>query len=97
VSYYRGEVGFGESLEIALAQLFPGLKIDIGDVVGGIAEPTDPNEPAPDSTASDLLNQAEQLFEDADAALGEQDFATYGEKMKAARDLVAQALDLLDD
>ena len=72
-------------------------KIDIGDVVGGIAEPTDPNEPAPDSTASDLLNQAEQLFEDADAALGEQDFATYGEKMKAARDLVAQALDLLDD
>ena len=97
VAYYRGEVGFGESLEIALAQLFPGLKIDIGDVVGGIAEPTDPNEPAPDSTASDLLNQAEQLFEDADAALGEQDFATYGEKMKAARDLVAQALDLLDD
>ena len=49
----------------------------------------------PDASASDLLNQAEQLFEDADAALAKQDFATYGEKMKEARALVAQALDLL--
>jgi hypothetical protein len=95
VAYYNGEVGFGESLEIALAQLFPGLDVDLGDVVGGAAEPTNPDEPATDVTASDLLNQAEQLFEDADAALAKQDFATYGEKMKEARALVAQALDLL--
>jgi uncharacterized membrane protein (UPF0182 family) len=95
VAYHNGEVGFGESLEIALTQLFPGLDIDLGDVVGGTVKPTNPDENAPDVTASDLLNQAEQLFEDADAALAQQDFATYGEKMKEARALVAQALDLL--
>ncbi len=96
VAYYNGEVGFGESLEVALTQLFPGLDIDLGDVVGAPAEPTNPDDgEAPDATASDLLNQAEQLFEEADAALAKQDFATYGEKMKEARALVAQALDLL--
>ena len=94
----QGEVGFGESLGLALAQLFPGLEVDIGDVVGGITEPTDPGDPdAPvtDVTASDLLNQAEQLFQEADEALENRDLATYDEKVKAARELVAQALDLL--
>ena len=98
VAYYEGEVGFGESLGLALAQLFPGLEVEIGDVVGGIAEPTDPedpDEPVTDVTASDLLNQAEQLFQEADEALENRDLATYDEKVKAARELVAQALDLL--
>ena len=98
VAYYQGEVGFGESLEAALAQLFPGLEVEIGDVVGGSPEPTnpdDPDEPAVDVTASDLLNEAEQLFQEADEALENKDLATYDEKVKAARELVAQALDLL--
>lgn len=87
VAYYQGEVGFGESLEAALAQLFPGLEVEIGDVVGGSPEPTnpdDPDEPAVDVTASDLLNEAEQLFQEADEALENKDLATYDEKVKAA-------------
>ena len=97
VAYYDGKVGFGESFGEALGQLFPGLDINTGDVVGDdVTDPTDPTEPNPDATASELLADAQQLFEEADAALAESDFATYGEKVKAARELVDQALELLD-
>ena len=97
VAYYNGNVGFGESLGEALGQLFPGLNVNLGDVVGQDAtDPTDPTEPNPDATAGDLLAQAQQLFEEADNALETQDFATYGEKLAAARELVDQALELLE-
>ena len=96
VAYYQGKIGFGSSLSIALGQLFPGLDIDVGDVVGGSTEPVNPDEPTVETTPEELLSQAELLFEEADAALADQDFATYGEKLKAARDKVAQALDLLN-
>lgn len=95
VAYNNGEVGFGESLEEALVQLFPGLKVKLGDVVGAPSAPIDPNAPTPDATASELLAQAEELFADAEAALKKGDLGLYKEKVDAARDLVAQALDLL--
>ena len=95
VAYNNGEVGFGESLEEALEQLFPGLKVNLGDVVGGAAVPVDPTGPTADATASELLAQAEELFSDAEAALKAGDLGLYKEKVDAARDLVAQALDML--
>jgi hypothetical protein len=42
-----------------------------------------------------LLQQAQQLFTDADAALANKDLATYATKIAAARALVQQALDLI--
>ncbi|MDP2292895.1 MAG: UPF0182 family protein [Actinomycetota bacterium] len=98
VAYYNGEVGFGESLETALAQLFPGLSIDLGDVVGppvGPEDPDDPSEPT-DATASELLQQAEELFNEAEDALTAGDLGTYQTKIDEARALVAEALDLIE-
>ena len=96
VAYYNGEVGFGDSLEAALVQLFPGLSIDLGDVVGAPAAPVDPAAPGTE-TASELLQRAEKLFNEADVALKDGDLGTYQVKVDAAKDLVAQALDMLDN
>ncbi|MBI4884051.1 MAG: UPF0182 family protein [Actinobacteria bacterium] len=96
VAYYDGEVGFGESLGEALGQLFPGLNVDLGDVVGSEFTPTDPGAPADDATAGELLADAEQLFVEADAALKAGDLGTYQEKVEEARELVQRAIDLLE-
>lgn len=98
VAYYNGEIGFGESLEIALGQLFPGLSIDLGDVVGPPVDPENPDEPDQpgDATASELLQQAEELFNEAEDALTARDLATYQAKIDEARALVAEALDLIE-
>ena len=99
---YNGRVAFGDSLGDALAQLFPGLSIDIGDVVSGTS--TDPDTPdtpddpdTPDATAAELLAEADQLFEEADEALRDADLATYSQKIAAARELIVRALALLED
>ncbi|MEQ1874865.1 MAG: UPF0182 family protein, partial [Ilumatobacteraceae bacterium] len=97
VAYYNGEVGFGESLGEALGQLFPGLNIDLGDVVGVAATPTDPSTPPDDATAAELLAQADELFEDAEQALQDGDLGEYQDKVEAARELVQRALELLED
>ncbi|CAN5624750.1 UPF0182 family protein [soil metagenome] len=95
VAYYEGEVGFGESLGEALAQLFPGLNIDLGDVVGSEATPTDPNVPTDDATPAELLQQADDLFSEAEKALQAGNLGSYQEKIEAARELVQRALELL--
>lgn len=96
VAYYNGEVGFGESLGEALGQLFPGLNIDFGDVVGAEAAPAEPDD-APDSaTAAELLADADDLFADAEQALQDGDLGEYQDKVEAARELVQRAIDLLD-
>lgn len=95
----------GESLSEAMSRLFPGAEFDLGDVVGsGDAGPTgdtgdtgDTGEvPTPD-TALELLEQADTLFDEADAALDARDLGTYQEKVTEAQDLVDQALALLAD
>ena len=98
VAYYNGQTGFGESLEVALTQLFPGLSIDLGDVVGPPVDPEDPDNPDEPvaATASQLLQQAEELFNEADVALKDGDLGTYQVKVDEAKALVAQALDLLE-
>jgi len=97
VAYYNGEVGFGETLGEALGQLFPGLNVDLGDVEGVAATPTDPNAPPDDANAADLLAEADNLFGEAEQALQDGDLGEYQEKIEAARELVQRALDLLND
>ena len=58
-------------------------------------DPDDPDEPT-DATASELLQQAEELFNEAEAALTAGDLGTYQAKIDEARALVAEALDLIE-
>ena len=90
---YNGNVGLGESLAEALAVIFPGFSTPIGDVVN---EDQQPSGPSDDATPEELLQQAEALFDDADAALKDGDLGLYAERIEAARALVQQALDLLN-
>jgi len=96
VANYNGKVGIGVSISDALAQVLPGFSAEVGDVIG--STPTDPGEqppPTTDATALELLEQAEVLFDEADDALENKDLGTYDQKIAEARDLVAQALELL--
>lgn len=103
---YEDNAAYGETIEEALAKLFPGFQADIGDVIGATPvtpddtgeETTEPDAPATDETPEQLLARAQTLFDEADAALAADpaDFATYGEKMAEARALVAQAMELLN-
>ena len=103
---YNDNAAFGETIQEALAKLFPGFNVDVGDVIGGDLTPdvpgTDPGSepddtPAADSTPERLLAEADALFEEANAALAASppDFATYSDKINQARQKVQQALDLL--
>ena len=83
----------------ALAKLFPGFDANIGDVVGdtpadnGDGTVTPP--PTTDQTPSELLDQAETLFAQADQALDDHDLATYQARVEEARALVQQAVEAL--
>jgi uncharacterized membrane protein (UPF0182 family) len=75
-----------EALEGAVADVEPGGEGDgdgDGEGDGGV-----------DQTVAELLAEAAQHFEAADAALRDGDLATYEEEIQAAQDLVAQALEL---
>jgi hypothetical protein len=94
-----GRAAYGETIGIAIAKLFPGFDVDLGDRVGGggSGDP-DPIEPEPtDLTPAQLLEQADQLFAEAEDALAAGDLGAYDEKITAARDLVQQAIELLDE
>ena len=98
----NNRAAFGSSLGTALAKLFPGFDTDIGDVVGNTPTPPadngDGTTPPPPTTKTpkDLLDEAEQLFADADKALDDHDLATYQAKVDQARALVQQAVDALN-
>ena len=102
---YDQNAAFGETIQEVLGKLFPGFKADIGDVVGtdgSTATPTEPDQPdqpdQPSTTPEQLLTEADQLFDEANAALTADppDFATYSEKINEARAKVQRALELLD-
>lgn len=98
VANYNGKVGIGLSISDALSQVLPGFSAEVGDVIGSTpGEPGEPGEPPPttDATAQELLEQAQVLFDEADDALENKDLGTYEDKIAEARDLVAQALELL--
>ena len=99
----EGEAAFGSTLQQALAKLFPGFREDLGDVVGVGTGPEDPEVPddptQPTEDPLELLQQADDLFNEAEDALAESppDFATYAEKNQQARDLIERAVELLDE
>jgi uncharacterized membrane protein (UPF0182 family) len=92
---YNGKVAIGQNITEAIGQLFPGFSGDVGEVSG--SSPSDPGNPPPvtGTTAQELLQQAEQLFTEAETALRAGDLGTYADKEAQARALVQQALDLL--
>ncbi|MEO6124936.1 MAG: UPF0182 family protein [Ilumatobacteraceae bacterium] len=100
---YNAKSVIDDSIGGALAQLFRGFDVNIGDRAGeavpDLSNPDQPSQPAPGAeSANELLTQAQTLFDEADAALASNpvDFATYASKQAEARDLIAQALALLD-
>ena len=104
---YNGRAVIGDSLSDAMAKLFPGFDMNLGDRVGSTTATTTPagsgsnsgstpttTAPASSATPAQLLAQAEALFAEADNALAQNppDFATYQSKQAQARALVKQAL-----
>jgi len=96
IVYFEGEVAIEPTLEEALVSVF-------GESPPTLEEPGEgePGEPGPEpegdltQQVATLLAEAGVLFEEADAALAEQDFGTYGEKAAGARRKVAQAEELI--
>lgn len=103
---YDGRSVIGDSITDVVTQLFPGFNVNLGDRVGGplTSGPTTTTIPGSPTTTvppggssltpAQLLQQAERLFAEADAALAKTppDFATYQSKLQQARELVQQAL-----
>ena len=86
------------------AKLFPGFEGDLGDRVGLADEPDTGDEGdaaarrprRPTGTPAELLAQAGQLFDEANAALAASDLDGYQTNIEAAEALVDQALALLE-
>jgi uncharacterized membrane protein (UPF0182 family) len=101
---YNGKSVIGNSVTDVIAQLFPGFSTNLGDRVGGSTGgattttiPGSPTTTVPAGsglTAKQMLQQADRLFAEADAALAKNppDFATYQTKTMQARALVQKAL-----
>ena len=102
---YNGRSVIGNSLTDVISQLFPGFSMNLGDRVDGGSSsggtsttvPGTPTTSVPSSTSltpAQMLQQAERLFAEADAALAKSppDFATYQSKTQQARALVQKAL-----
>jgi uncharacterized protein len=96
IAWHDNRSVIGDSLSEAMGRLFPGGRFDLGDVVGGVSSPDpqtpDPRPDQPAQTAVELLERAESVFEEADAALAARDLGLYQEKVAEAEALVARAL-----
>lgn len=105
---YNNKVVIGESLADAVNKLFTGAGSQLGSATSVSTEETESGGTSDTSTSvtvpsnegaspDELLRQAEQLFAEADAALGQNppDFATYQKKLAEARALVSEAISLL--
>ena len=97
---FNGEVGYADTLRDALLQIFdevPETRED--DPNGDPPESGGEEDPAEEDPAA-LLDRAEQLFNEAEAALQEGGVAAFGEyadKIAEARDLIERARELLGD
>ncbi len=87
---FGDKVGFGPSLDDALR-----MALGLEPVDGGGTGTEPGTGTSGSSTADELLAQAEQAYEDAQAALAEQDLATYQEKIEEVQRLVQQAREVL--
>ncbi|MGI9578622.1 MAG: UPF0182 family protein, partial [Microthrixaceae bacterium] len=89
------EVGFGETVDDALADLVDGYEppAQEGDEPTeptGEGEPSEGDEPPqePDRTTEEALAEADALFDEADAALVDGDLGEYQDKVSEARALL---------
>ena len=81
----------------ACGPVIPGA--DPGEDTGSATNPTDPTDPTDPDTSDDpaeLLQQAEELFVEAEQALADGDLGEYQAKVDEAKALVAKALELLE-
>ena len=97
---YGNKVAYANSLQEALDQLFPGtanLTQEQATTTTPTPTPGTTVTPVPTqaATAAQLLQQAQQDFAAADAALKAGDLATYQQQTKAGEAATAQALGLL--
>ena len=97
IVYYNGKAEFGRSLAEALAKVFPGYTGNLGDRIGAddgsTPPPDDTNEPQTGGTPAELLQQAEQLLQEAQSGLTQNgDLGEYQDKIDQAKALVQQAL-----
>lgn len=108
---YNNQVVMADDLSTAISKLFPGFKGNLGDRVddgsivpsgdtstaGGSTATTIPSDDSALSTPAALLARAEELFAQADAALGSSppDFALYQQKLAEARALISKAIALV--
>jgi uncharacterized membrane protein (UPF0182 family) len=105
VVFYAGRAVIATSIERALVQFFPDLVLppDIQepaqqpDEGGGQtpSQPTTPEEPSANATAEDLLRQASDVYNQAQAALRDGNFARYGELQQQLGQLLQRASDAL--
>jgi uncharacterized membrane protein (UPF0182 family) len=105
VVFYAGRAVIATSIERALVQFFPDLVIppDIEepsqqpDETDGETptEPTTPSEPEANATAEELLAQASDVYNQAEAALREGNWARYGELQQQLGRLLQRASDAL--
>lgn len=97
---YNSRSALDTTLGGALTRLFPALEgLDVGDRSGGENAPPPDTEPPPgsaDATPQELLEQADQLFREADDALEAQDLGLYQRKVNEASELVRRAIQLLE-
>lgn len=103
---YNDRAVLASTISGALVQLFPGFEGDVGESIG---EPTEPGsgaepgtsvpdpgtQPAGDDPVA-LLQQADDVFAEADAALAAGDLGVYQQKIDEARGLIDDAFALLD-
>lgn len=98
IVYFEGEVAIEDTLEAALASIFGESPPTLEEPPDG--EPSDPGE-TPEGSLTEqvasLLTDASVLFDEADAALREGDWGTYGDKTDEARALVDQAERLIEE
>jgi uncharacterized membrane protein (UPF0182 family) len=102
---FGGDIGFAETLDEALDQVFGGDSgAEAGDADAGT--PADPDAPPPDDEPADptvpdpgaqaqlqeALTDANEALQDGEAALAEQDFTAYGEAQQALADAIERAL-----
>jgi uncharacterized membrane protein (UPF0182 family) len=104
---YGDDVVIEETLSGALTSMFGQTAVTQEQPAAPIpgeadTEPggTEPDESAPTGTAAEqaatLLDQANELFGEADTALTNGDLGIYEERVEEARELVDQAIDLLN-
>jgi uncharacterized membrane protein (UPF0182 family) len=106
IAFFESNVAIADTLEQALTQLL-GEVPDLDEVVTDEGEvvdvPDDPNAPldpndvtgTADQRAAQLLEEAQSLFEDAQAALASGDLGEYQALTDEAQDLVVEALRIL--